>query len=45
MALKILEGAQAADMAVEYPETVSLHVNEEMAKKLGIDTSKLTVKD
>ena len=45
MALKILEGAQPAEMAVEYPETVSLHVNEEMAKKLGIDTSKLTVKD
>ncbi|MVX59471.1 ABC transporter substrate-binding protein [Streptococcus danieliae] len=45
MALKILEGAEPAEMAVEYPETVSLHVNEEMAKKLGIDTSKLTVKD
>ncbi|NYS49238.1 ABC transporter substrate-binding protein [Streptococcus danieliae] len=45
MALKILEGAEPAEMAVEYPETVSLHVNEEMAKKLGIDTSKLIVKD
>lgn len=45
MALKILEGAEPAEMAVEYPETVSLHVNEEMAKKLGIDTNKLTVKD
>lgn len=45
MALKILDGASPADTAVEYPETVSLHVNEEMAKKLGIDTSKLAVKD
>ncbi|HFI0143627.1 TPA: ABC transporter substrate binding protein [Streptococcus suis] len=45
MAIKIIEGAKVSDTAVEYPETVSLHVNEEMAKKLGIDTAKLTVSE
>lgn len=43
MAIKIMEGADPAKTAVEYPATVDLHVNEEMAKKLGIDTSKLSV--
>ncbi|HEM6339952.1 TPA: ABC transporter substrate-binding protein [Streptococcus suis] len=43
MAIKIIEGAEVSETAVEYPETVSLHVNEEMAEKLGIDTSKLSV--
>ncbi|MGC4384400.1 ABC transporter substrate-binding protein [Streptococcus suis] len=43
MAIKIIEGANVSETAVEYPETVSLHVNEEMAEKLGIDTSKLSV--
>ncbi|MCK3941513.1 ABC transporter substrate-binding protein [Streptococcus suis] len=43
MAIKIIEGAKVSETAVEYPETVSLHVNEEMAKKLGIDTAKLSV--
>ncbi|HFI0131476.1 TPA: ABC transporter substrate-binding protein [Streptococcus suis] len=43
MAIKIIEGADVSETAVEYPETVSLHVNEEMAEKLGIDTSKLSV--
>ena len=43
IAIKILEGADVATLPVEYPATVSLHVNEEMAKKLGIDTSKLSV--
>lgn len=43
MAIKIIEGAKVSETAVEYPETVSLHVNEEMAEKLGIDTSKLSV--
>ncbi|MGT2712621.1 ABC transporter substrate-binding protein [Streptococcus oriscaviae] len=45
MAIKIIEGADPAKTAVEYPETVNLYVNEEMAKKLGIDTSKLTVSE
>lgn len=45
MAIKILEGEKVQDLAVQYPETVSLHVNEEMAKKLGIDSSKLSVED
>ncbi|MTB65202.1 ABC transporter substrate-binding protein [Streptococcus sp. zg-86] len=43
MAIKIIEGADPAKTAVEYPETVSLHVNEEMAKKLGIDLAGLSV--
>lgn len=43
MAIKIIEGATPAKTAVESPATVDLHVNEEMAKKLGIDTSKLSV--
>lgn len=45
MAIKIIEGAKVSETAVEYPETVSLHVNEEMAEKLGIDTSKLSVSE
>lgn len=43
IAIKIIEGADPAEVAVEYPETVNLHVNEEMAKKLGIDVSELSV--
>ncbi|HEL1562375.1 TPA: ABC transporter substrate-binding protein [Streptococcus suis] len=45
MAIKIIKGAKVSETAVEYPETVSLHVNEEMAQKLGIDTSKLAVSE
>ncbi|WP_449461164.1 ABC transporter substrate-binding protein [Streptococcus suis] len=45
MAIKIIEGANVSETAVEYPETVSLHVNEEMAQKLGIDTSRLAVSE
>ncbi|MFI3082594.1 ABC transporter substrate-binding protein [Streptococcus sp. 2022WUSS135] len=45
VAIKIIEGANVSETAVEYPETVSLHVNEEMAQKLGIDTSKLAVSE
>ncbi|HEM4953096.1 TPA: ABC transporter substrate-binding protein [Streptococcus suis] len=45
MAIKIIEGANVSETAVEYSETVSLHVNEEMAQKLGIDTSKLAVSE
>lgn len=45
MAIKIIEGAEVSETAVEYPETVSLHVNEEMAQKLGIDTANLSVSE
>ncbi|MGQ7461237.1 ABC transporter substrate binding protein [Streptococcus suis] len=45
MAIKIIEGADVSETAVEYPETVSLHVNEEMAQKLGIDTASLSVSE
>ncbi|HFI0327090.1 TPA: ABC transporter substrate-binding protein [Streptococcus suis] len=45
MAIKIIEGADVSESAVEYPETVSLHVNEEMAQKLGIDTANLSVSE
>lgn len=44
MAVKILKGADPAKLSVEYPKTVSLHVNKEMASKLGIDVSNLSDK-
>lgn len=43
MAIKIIEGEKVAELAVEAPETVDLHVNQEMADKLGINVSKLSV--
>lgn len=43
MAIEIVEGADPAEVAVQYPESVDLHINEEMAKKLGIDTSTIKV--
>lgn len=45
MAIRVLQGEKTASMPVEFPKTVSLHVNEEMAKKLGIDASNLTVSE
>lgn len=45
MAIKIIEGTDVSETAVEYPETVSLHINEDIAKQLGIDTSKLAVSE
>ena len=45
MAIKIIEGADVSETAVEYPETVSLHINEDIAKQLGIDTSKLSISE
>lgn len=45
IAIKIIEGADPAEVAVESPETVDLHVNQEMADKLGIDVSKLSVSE
>ncbi|CRH93494.1 ABC-type uncharacterized transport system%2C periplasmic component [Chlamydia trachomatis] len=44
MAVKVLKGDETAKLAVEYPETVELHVNKGMAEKIGIDVSKLSVK-
>ncbi|MGT2910732.1 ABC transporter substrate binding protein [Streptococcus cameli] len=43
MAIKVLEGKAPAEVAVEVPETVDLHVNKDMAEKLGIDVSSLSV--
>ncbi|HEM3673761.1 TPA: ABC transporter substrate-binding protein [Streptococcus suis] len=45
MAIKIIEGSDVSETAVEYPETVSLHINEDIAKQLGIDTSKLSISE
>ncbi|HFI0064975.1 TPA: ABC transporter substrate-binding protein [Streptococcus suis] len=45
MAIKIIEGEKVTEVPVEYPEAVNLHVNEEMAQKLGIATSKLSVSE
>lgn len=45
MAIEIIEGADPAEVAVQYPEKVELHVNEEMAAALGIDVSKLSVSE
>lgn len=45
MAIEIVEGADPAEVAVQYPESVDLHINEEMAKKLGIDTSSIKVSE
>ncbi|HEL2057418.1 TPA: ABC transporter substrate-binding protein [Streptococcus suis] len=45
IAIEILEGADPAETAVQYPETVELHVNTDMAEKLGIDVSNLTVSE
>ncbi|UUM57964.1 ABC transporter substrate-binding protein [Streptococcus suis] len=45
MAIKIIEGEKVTEVPVEYPEAVNLHVNEEMAQKLGINTSKLSVSE
>ena len=45
MAIKIIEGADVSETAVEYPETVSLHINEDIAKQLGIDSSKLSISE
>ncbi|MGT2933463.1 ABC transporter substrate-binding protein [Streptococcus catagoni] len=41
-AVKILKGQDPARLPVQYPKQVDLHVNREMAKKLGIDLSKLS---
>ncbi|MGT2667536.1 ABC transporter substrate binding protein [Streptococcus rifensis] len=43
MAIKIIEGEEVSTLSVQAPETVDLHVNAEMADKLGIDVSHLSV--
>lgn len=45
MAIKVLEGADPAEVAVQYPKSVDVHINEEMAKQLGIDISTIQVAD
>ncbi|MGT2934608.1 ABC transporter substrate binding protein [Streptococcus castoreus] len=42
MAVKILKGQKPANLAVEYPKTVELHINKKMAKALNIDVSKVS---
>lgn len=43
MAIKIIEGEEVSTLSAQAPETVDLHVNAEMADKLGIDVSNLSV--
>ena len=44
MAIRILKGEKAANLAVEAPKNLELYVNKEMAKKLGIDLSGINEK-
>ena len=44
MAIRILKGENAAELAVEAPKNLELYVNKEMAKKLGIDLSGMNEK-
>ncbi|AXQ77737.1 ABC transporter substrate-binding protein [Streptococcus chenjunshii] len=39
LAIKILEGEEPSDVPAEYPDTLQVVVNEEMAETLGIDIS------
>ena len=41
LAVKILEGEKPSDVPAEYPDTLKVVVNEEMAKTLGIDVSSI----
>lgn len=42
-AVKLLSGKKTADVAVELPQDLTLHINQDMAKKLGLDLSTLSV--
>lgn len=42
MAIQVLKGKNPADLAVQYPKKLDLHINHEMAQQLGIDLSQLT---
>ncbi|MBS5553052.1 MAG: ABC transporter substrate-binding protein [Streptococcus mitis] len=45
MLIRILKGEKAENIAVELPEKLELHTNQEMAEALGIDISKLEGKE
>lgn len=42
-AVKLLSGQSPDAVAVELPETLTVHVNSDMAEQLGLDLSALTV--
>ncbi|CBZ47311.1 ABC superfamily ATP binding cassette transporter substrate binding/membrane-spanning protein [Streptococcus gallolyticus subsp. gallolyticus ATCC BAA-2069] len=41
LAIRILEGEDVSDVAAEYPETLNVVTNDEMAETLGIDLSSI----
>ena len=41
LAIRILEGENVSDVAAEYPETLNVVTNDEMAETLGIDLSSI----
>lgn len=45
MLVRVLKGEKAENIAVELPEKLELHTNQEMADALGIDISKLEGKE
>ena len=45
MLVRVLKGEKPENMAVELPEKLELHTNQEMAAALGIDISKLESKE
>ena len=45
MLIRVLKGEKPENMAVELPEKLELHTNQEMAAALGIDISKLEGKE
>lgn len=45
MLIRVLKGEKAENIAVELPEKLELHTNQEMAEALGIDISKLEDKE
>ncbi|MBM7643582.1 ABC transporter substrate binding protein [Streptococcus loxodontisalivarius] len=42
LAIRIMNGEDVSNVAAEYPETLDVVVNEDMAKTLGIDVSSIT---
>ena len=45
MLIHVLKGEKRENIAVELPEKLELHTNQEMADALGIDISKLEGKE
>lgn len=45
MLIRVLKGEKPENIAVELPEKLELHTNKEMADALGIDISKLEIKE